>query len=266
MSTLHFPAKPILGALAAIVLFTSTGCPLPHADLRYSNLSPAQYCPGDVLTARFDIAGSRPCVSHSGLDCAALAPTVNVTSTSMALPAYAVSAFADMRTFAPTEDSVSVTFRPTPGHPSHLLYPYRDEMGNNRVSDRVLKPETVGATRFVDGTAVELTHGGMCNGNTPVNASASLPGAPQASSRLIAQQICNSSTVPIIVAVGNAMGGGGASGMLEPGGCLPLGFPSEGGMVSATPLAIAPGTQCSAVQNSTPPPTLKTRVILACRN
>lgn len=266
MPTFRFPTKPLLGTLAAVVLFTSTGCPLPHADLRYATVTPAQYCPGDMLTARFDIAGARPCVSHSGLDCATLAPTVNVTSTSMALPPYAVTAFADTRSFAPTENSVSVTFRPTPGDPNHLLYPYRDDMGNNRVSDRVLKSETYNATRFVDGTAVELTHGGMCNGSTPVNASASLPGAPDASSRLVAQQICNSNTVPIFVAVGNAMGGSGASGMLAPGGCLPLGFPSEGGMVSVTPAAIAPGTRCDAVQGSTPPPTLKTRVVLACGN
>lgn len=262
----NFPTRPILGTLAAIVLFTSTGCPLPHASLRYSQLAPEQYCPGDVLTSRFDIAGTTPCVSHSGLDCAALAPRVDVTTTSAALPSYSVVGFSDSRTFAPTEDNVSLTFRPTPGDPNRFLYPYRDDMGNNRVADRLLKVETRTARRFVDGTMVELTHGGMCNGTTPVNASASLPGAPQASSRLVAQQICNANTVPIFVTVGNAMGGSGATGMLAPGGCLPLGFPSEGGMVSVTPAAITPGTRCDALQGSTPPPTLKTRVVLACGN
>jgi hypothetical protein len=265
MPTLHFPTRPLLGTLAAVVLFTSTGCPLPHASLRYSTLTPAEYCPGDTLTAHYDIAGSTPCVSHSGLDCAALAPTMDVTTTSSALPSYSAVAFSDSRTFTPTEDNVSATFRPTPGDPNRFLYPYRDAMGNNRVADRLLKVETRNAKRFVDGTAIELTHGGMCNGSMPTHAPANLPGEPQVSSRLVAQQICNANALPIFVTV-TGSGGGNVTGMLAPGGCLPLGMGASGGVVSVSPAGTLPGVRCDALENSAPPPALKTRVVLACGN
>ena len=117
----------------------------------------------------------------------------------------------------------------------------------------------------MDGSTIELTHAGMCNGSTPVNAPARLPGPPESSGRLIAQSICNANSTPILVNVGNATGGS-ATGMLASGDCLPLGFPANGGMVSITPTSTSPGTRCSALEDSVPPPTLKTRVVVACGN
>lgn len=254
--------RTTLSIMACTVLFAGTGCSLPHARLQHARLLPAKYCPGDTLTASYTIL---ECVSHSGLDCAAIAPTVNVTSSSAALPSYSFTAHRDSRTFSPTEDSVLLTFNPTPSDPQSILVPYRDAMGVNHILSYTLAPETRRAERIADGTTELLNHGGMCNGSTPVNAPVTLPGDRALSERLVAEQVCNSNSIVIFV---NATSGSGGTTtrMLAPGECLALGFPATGSVISVRSTVLSPDTQCRATQGMTPPPTLQTRVSYRCGN
>lgn len=254
--------RTTLSIMACTVLFASSGCTLPHARLRHANLQPAKFCPGDTLTANYVV---QECVSHSGLDCAALAPTVNVISSSASLPSYSFNAHRDSRTFSPTEEVVTLTFNPTPSDPERIIVPFRDAMGVNRVNTFTLVPETRKAERLAGNTSEPLNHGGMCNGSTPVHAPVTLPDDPALSQRLIAEQLCNTNMVVVFATV-TSLSGTSVSRMLAPGDCMPLEFAATGSVVDVRPAATSPGTQCSATQGSTPPPTLKSRVTYRCGN
>lgn len=260
MSLLRTATRITLSSLAAGVLLTN-GCTLPHAALPYARVTPMQYCPGDVVTAEYDTVGGLPCLSHSGVDCAAVMPTVAISSDSASLPTTAIHDFTGSRMFSPTESSAAVTFNATP---ADLIYPARNSAGENIFARRDLRPITRTITRIDGEIAETLTHNGMCAGTNPVNAPSPLPGAPRLSTRLVAQRICNSNSVPILVNVSGAPGAPSASGMLSPGACLPLGFPADGGVVSVSPAVIAPGAQCGTTQTGEPPQTLTTRVFLGC--
>jgi hypothetical protein len=250
-----------LAALAGGVLLTN-GCVIPHAT-PYARLQPALYCPGDSLRVGHDaIGGGAGCVSHSGLDCAALAPTVSIVTTSAALPMAELRGFDGERSFVPTEDRVSASFTVTP---RDVIFPTRDAMGREIISRRLLVPTTLVAQRADGETGETLTHAGMCAGGTPVNAPAMLPGAPRYSSRLRARRICNANDVPIVVDVIGAAGSV-TTGMLSLGDCLSVDLPSEGLIANARPLGMVPGMYCGTLQSGGPPPTLRTKVFLDCGN
>lgn len=260
MPLFRTPARVVLSAIAAGVLLTN-GCTLPHAAVTYAKVTPAQYCPGDAAVAEYDTIGTQPCVSHSGVDCATVTPTVVIASDSASLPAGSITAFTGSRMFMPTENTVAVTFTATP---ADLIYPTRDSTGRNVFARRDLRPITR-TIRRIDGELAEtLSHNGMCLGNNAVHAPAPLPGLPQRSARLVADRICNSNIIPVFVSITGAPGGPGASGMLSPGQCLPLGFPANDGVVSVSPAVAMPGQQCGSTQTGEPPTTLNTQVFLRC--
>lgn len=253
-------ARGTLAAIACGVLLTN-GCVFQHAT-PYARLQPVQYCPGDTLVAGYDvIGGGAGCVSHSGLDCTALQPTMQITTTSAALPSAELRGFAGERSFAPDEATVSATFTPTPREP---VFPTRDVMGREIILSRLLVPTTLTATRIAGGIREPLFHAGMCAGETPVHAPAMTPGAPRLSDRLRARQVCNRSDGLIFVEVRGA-GGPVAAGMLALDGCLDFDAPNAGLVVNAR-APIAPGMYCGALQNGGPPPPLRTEVVLACGN
>lgn len=260
MSLFRTSSRIAQSSLAAGVLLTN-GCTLTHASLPYAKVTPAQYCPGDAITAEYDAVGSQPCVSHTGVDCATLTPTVVIASDSASLPAASITAFTGSRMFMPTGSAVTVTFNATP---ADLIYPARNSAGENIFARRDLRPITRTITRIDGEVAETLTHNGMCAGTNPVNAPSPLPGAPRLSTRLVAQRICNTNAVPIIVNITGAPGAPGASATLSPSECLPLGFPADGGVVNVAPAAIAPGDPCGSTQTDGPPQTLTTRVFLSC--
>jgi hypothetical protein len=254
-------ARGTLAALAGGVLLTN-GCTLQHAT-PYARLQPALYCPGDTLNVGYDIiGGGAGCVPHSGLDCAALAPSVEIVTTSAALPMTTVRGFDGGVDIVPTENRVSASFTPTP---RDIFFPTRDVMGRNILGRRLVIPTTLVAQRADGETGETLVHPGMCAGETPVNAPATLPGAPRYSNRLRARRICNANDVPIIVDVVGAAGPG-ATGMLSSGDCLTVDLPSEGLIANARPLGMVPGMYCGTLQGGGPPPTLRTKVFLDCGN
>lgn len=260
MPLFRTPTRIALSTLAAGVLLTN-GCTLTHATPPYAKVTPLQFCPGDTVVAEYDTVGTQPCVSHTGVDCAAVTPTVVIASDSPSLPGASITAFTGSRMFTPSESTVAVTFTATP---ADLIYPAQDRDGRNIFARRDLRPITRNLRRIDGEIAETLTHNGMCAGENPVNAPSPLPGAPRSSTRLVAQRICNTNGVPIIVNITGAPGAPGASGTLSPGQCLPLGFPADGGVVSVSPAAIPPGDPCGSTHTGEPPQTLTTQVFLSC--
>ncbi|GAA4796073.1 hypothetical protein [Lysobacter hankyongensis] len=262
--------KTLLGMLAAGVLLTN-GCALPHAELRPPNVdigrvSPAQFCPGDTVTASYNLTQEQPCVSRSGFDCATLQPTITMASTPMSFAPRTATAFAGNIDFTPAADSVDVSFTAAS---RGLTYPIVTMSGAQGFQIVNLVNNTANTRRITGEIMRTVNHGGMCAGSAPTHADGVLPGPPEVSANLRTRRICNSSTTPLRLTITGAPGE-----MVErdlmPGQCLDTGEPGVSPEVamartySVRALTVDPMAQCGAVQGSTPPAPLQTTIALSC--
>jgi hypothetical protein len=267
MDILNKLSRFTLTALAGGVLMTSGCFELPHADLRYAaTVSPAQYCPGDTVTASYNVTLQDACVSRPGFNCADFMPNVDMSSTPDVFPPRRFNAFTGSVQFTPTVDTFAVSFTPDR---SPIVYPIVDPMSRRTFATIATPPHTATATRINGPIVRELSHGGMCAGSTPAHAPAALPGMPEVSNRLRAQEICNPNSVPITITLSSATSPSFAA-TLAPGACAdpsPPGVPGTGSdarIVEVSSSTVDPNAICNPLQGSTPPASLRTRITLAC--
>ena len=117
----------------------------------------------------------------------------------------------------------------------------------------------------------ELVHDGMCAGGMPVNSPENLPGPPVSSANLRLVSLCNRNGVPVVVTLNGSAPGATYTQALMIGECLNTDAPGvptgtdAARMVEVRPMFTDPGVRCSATGPSTPPPTLRTVAVMACR-
>lgn len=259
-----------LSAIAAGVLLTN-GCVLPHAPVpanEFGKVSPRKYCPGDTVTASYDLAMETACVSRPGFDCATIAPSITISSSPVAFPPHTSTSLIDSTTFVPTEPRVDVDFSPS-SSPIGILYPSINAMtGAPQMTSRYIKSTTRTVERLEGEITQTLTHSGMCNGNTPTHSPAQIADLPEFSPNLQIQQFCNTSAVTIEATLSGAAGeftrrliAGECFRLDEPG--IPAGLGSAR-VVGVRSLMVDPIAQCDPLQNSMPPASLQTAVTLSC--
>lgn len=256
--------KPTLSLIAAGVLLTN-GCALPHAPLPWTTqVSPAQYCPGDTVTASYDAGSASPCVSRSGFNCPDLMPNVTMASTPEVFPTQNFNGLSGQHTFQPNVDRFDVAFS---SDKPNILWPIVQSDGRPGFGASGLRPSTQTATRIDGDVTIPLTHTGLCIGASSFNLPAPVIGPPVRSSRLLAREICNDNDVPITATVS----GGGAeyTVSLAPRSCQPFsipGMPMAG--IPAQVVSVRPDTapirQCESLLSSPPPPTLFTHLTMTC--
>ena len=262
--------KTLLGVIAAGVLLTN-GCALPHAELRIptveiGRVSPAQFCPGDTVSARYDISQEQPCVSRSGFDCAALQPTITVASSPMSFAPQTNPGFVGNIDFTPAADSVDVSFTAAS---TGLTYPIVLMGGAPGLRLLTLVNNTATTRRLTGEIVRSVNHGGMCAGSAPTHADGILPGPPELSANLRTRRICNSSAAPLRLTIAGAPGEM-VERDLSPGQCFDTAEPGVPPDVAAArtysvrALTVDPMTRCSAVQGSMPPAPLQTTITLGC--
>jgi len=258
-----------LSALAAGVLLTN-GCAIPHADAppgqTIGRLSPALYCPGDTVSAGYNLTQEQPCVSRPGFSCPDFAPTITMTSTPADFAPQTATGFTGNVDFTPSADSTAVTFTAAS---RWLTYPIVSMSGVAGLRSRILENNTATAQRLTGTVMRTIEHGGMCAGSQPVNADGVIPGPPELSPSLRLRRICNASAVRIRISVPGAPGS-----MLErelaPGECFDTsepGVPPEVGALrtyAVRAVTLDPNAQCNALQGMTPPASLRTTVTLGC--
>lgn len=252
-----------LSALAALALLTD-GCDLPPHPGRIGEVAPAQYCPGDTVVAAYDLAGLAGCTSHSGLDCAALQPTIVTHSAPESFPAQTITAFAHEIRFVPTAGTVEVAFEYADGSPvKRIVVPYVDGGGTRRIRAWPITANKARTTR-IDGDAThDLVFTGLCNGPRPSHAPTALPGPPMFSERLRAGRLCNPTSAALEVDAG------GTRVALAPGACEDLVPPGSGiALPAGTPVTllsapIDPAARCSGPQG-TPPADIRLQVTMTC--
>lgn len=259
-----FGRNPLLpGLIAACVAVATSGCVLDRSPIRapWAQVDPQQYCPGDTLTASYRFFdGACP----AGLDCRLNLPTVVMRSAPPLFPDTPFTAYSGRVAFPASGDAVEVTF--------------------DIDRDRVQVPMEGGGLRELTGigditaratrrtTPIETVHEhtGDCDGATPTQASATLPGPPALSPGLRLQQLCNASGVPVVVTLSGGALAEPYTQMLGVNDCIDPTMPGVPAGVAAArtvdvrPLAPDPSTRCSATGPNVPPPTLRTRSRMGC--
>ena len=267
MPALKLIVRGGLTILAAGVLLTN-GCALPHAPLRavdIGKVEPANYCPGDTVTASYDLTAPDTCTSRPGLSCATLQPTITTRSTPESFPNQTVAAFSNRISFVPSADAVDVSFSlEGASSPQNLMFPTVDAMGAATTRWVYVRNNTARTTRINGSGTYDLVFPGVCNGSQPSHAPAALPGPPAFSANLHLGSLCNTTSAPLLVSVG------GNTVMLAPGACqnpVPPGSPATipaGAPVTLLSAPIDPAAQCSAVEGGHPPADIRMQVAMTC--
>lgn len=240
------------------------GCRLDRSPLYgMGRVTPQQYCPGDTVTASYDLLMEETCPAD--VDCAAHFPTLTITSAPESFPPRTVRAYADSFTFSPTADNVGVTFDIDR---DAVTIPTSRFDGSTRifVQRTNLRDYTHNISRIAGTIDSELLHEGVCAGNTPVNLPADLPGPPRLSPNMRLVELCNTNGIAVTIELVRV--GGSFTATLPPGRCLVPGadgVPADVGDVR-TIGANAPdlAARCSATMQQPPRP-LRTVARLACR-
>ncbi len=257
-------------AVAVIAAAASGGCTLDRSIIAtWTDVTPAQFCPGDEVTASYDFLRTETCRDEAV--CAMFHPTVVVSSTPAAFPPRTVTGYRDSVTFTPTGDLVRVGFDIDR---ASVRVPTTRVDAEGRPIDAVrdgVRDEIRDVRRITGALESELLHDGMCAGNTPVNAPAGLPGPPRLSPNLRLVSLCNRNPVPVQVTLSGSAPGASHSQTLMPGDCLDTSAPGvpagtdASRTVEVRPLLADPGARCSATGPSTPPRALRTVAVMACR-
>jgi len=266
MPTIRLLVRGGLSALAAGVLLTN-GCALTHAPfLGYDigRVEPANYCPGDTVTARYDITAPDTCVSRPGLNCATLQPTITTRSTPESFAEQTVAGFANRVDFVPTADTVDVSFSMAGTTSQRLIFPTLDAMGAAVTRFADVRNNTARTTRINGSGSYDLVFNGVCNGPQPGHAPAMLPGPPAFSAHLHMDSVCNPTSSTLLVNVA------GMPVMLPPGACqnpLPPGSTTvipAGAPVTLLSAPIDPAARCSSTEGGQPPADIRLRVAMTC--
>ncbi len=254
-------------AIAACAVIVANGCVLDRSPILapWPNLEPMQYCPGDTVRATYDFFGGRTC--PTGADCTLFAPNVAISSSPTSFAPMSFRGYSAGFDFTPAADAVTVTFDVDR---DPVLVPTEEFRDGVRMLSPHASPDTNLTTRRITGAiSDELVFPGMCAGASPINVPASVDTLPRLSSRLGLDTVCNNNGFDVTVTL---VGAGGTiySTMVPNRSCLSTSMPGVPAGARATqtiearPLALPPGTMCSATGPSTPPPTLRLTTSRTC--
>lgn len=266
MPTRSWKSVPPFTVVIAAML-VSSACHLDRRALGgLGKLEPAQFCPGDTVRASFDLLREETC--GAGVDCSPHFPTVVLSSAPESFPRSTFRSYADGLDFTPTADSVAVTFdidREAVNIPTDRF----DGDGNRIWVQRTpIADHTLTARRAAPFDR-ELVHDGICDGATPINAPAELPGPPQLSPGMRLASLCNVNAIPITATLSGDAGSYSRS--LAPGECLDTTIPGVPGEVAAfrtvrvSRLTADSGARCTATGPNSPPAPLRTLAHMECR-
>lgn len=251
-----------LGAIAASVFLG--GCFLDRSAIStIGSVAPFEFCPGDEVTARYDLLGEEP-GCPAGIDCTPYLPVVDIDSNPASFAPQRFTAYQGSVTFVPAADEIDVTFRLD--RDEVLIPTDRFEDGMRVFVQRQIDETTNTVTiRRIDEPVVnENVHDGMCAGATPVHATVELH-PPRVSPGLVVDRFCNASGEPIIATLSDVSGSvDPQSATLGPGECM-VPASDRYTIASVRPLFASPGVRCSAVDGGMPPPPLRTTSMLVCR-
>lgn len=228
----------IIATCAAVV---ANGCMLNRTAILPApgTLVPRQYCPGDTLTASYDLlrfAGGA-CTPRDGRpdECTTAAPTVTMTSTPTLFPPTTLQSYQNSIDFTASGDRVDVGF--AYGATAIFIPP------TTLLTD--IRDHTASATRIVGTVDTTLPHMGHCSRSfvPPTYAPVEVPGtSPGLGLTNICNPASNGATVNLVLSTDAP--GETFPVTLAPGDCFDTGAPgvpafvARARMISASPMGL----------------------------
>ena len=257
-------------SVALIAATCGTGCIIERGYLQnWDAISPTLACPGDTVAVGYDFQLAETCRNEE--QCASLHPNVAISANNGAFPARTVTAYRHSFDFVPTADQTLVHLDVDRGS---VRIPTVRVDAEGRPID-VVREHIDDVTRLVTlvrgNRETELVHDGMCAGGAPVNSPETLPLDAYSSPNLRLVSLCNRNGVTVEATVSGSEPGLSHTQVLSPGQCLDPNAPGvpagidRATVVEVRPMFPAGGTLCSATGPSSPPPTLRTLAVMACR-
>jgi hypothetical protein len=233
--------------LPCFALLIATGCYLPRQanDLTFADLTPRNYCPGDVLMGSYNFESQHRCTASTET-CTAYAPTVTFTSeTGLFAPVIFSSSYAGSFVFpAPSADSVTIM---ATVDRSSVTIPTNERDSEGRaiayVNSGYVNPSPETARLYNPADEQSVRNSGDCrNQYTPIQTR----GAPGYSPRLVVNQLCNRDSVPVAFGNVDASGPGSWEITVMPGRCEPLppGVSGRLTQIGYRPMATDLGGRC----------------------
>lgn len=259
--------------IAVCAVVVANGCMLNRVPILASagRVEPAQYCPGDTLTASYDFLRFAPdgmCIPRDGvaMDCERSAPNVTISSSPALFPPVTLRSYVNRVDFPASGDRVDVSF--AYGNTSVFIPPLT--MVQN------VRDNTATATRITGAIETTLPHMGNCATGfaVPTYVGVEVAGTPAISPNLELVDICNPASNGF--SVNYTLVGAGPGEIytvtLTPGSCqntsapgVPA-FAANAQRIDAAPVALMCGPGGNGVTSPQPvAPPLSTQIQRACR-
>jgi hypothetical protein len=258
--------------IAVCAVVVANGCMLNRAPIVASagRVEPAQYCPGDTLTASYDFlrfTHDGICVPRDGvaMDCERSAPNVTISSSPALFPSVTLRSYVNRVDFPASGDRVDVSF--AYGNTNVFIPP-------TTMLQNVLD-NTVTATRIIGALETSLPHMGNCAAGfaVPTYAGVEVGSTPAISPNLGLVGICNpaSNGVSVNYTLVGAAPGEAYTLTLAPGSCQSTSAPgvpafaATAQRIDAAPIALMCGPGGNGVTSPQPiAPPLSTLIQRAC--
>jgi hypothetical protein len=248
-------------AISACAVIVANGCRLERRPIiDVGRVVPAQYCPGDTLTASYDFLRTDTCTGTPEA-CDMNRPVVTLSSTPALFPAETVTAYQHSIPFTASGDSVDVRFD----------FPATEVRIPTAITRGVVPDETQRATRITSPVTSTLAHGSDCTGGMPRYFPVEVPRLPRFSPNVVLLRVINANGVRVRYTITSAtVGEPPYTTELDPGGMIDTSMPGvpagiRGAMViEATPMGLICTPGSGTVDSPPRAPPLNTQVITGC--
>jgi hypothetical protein len=247
--------------IAICAAVVANGCRLERRPIiNVGRIVPAQYCPGDTLTASYDFLRTDTCTGTPDA-CDMNRPRVTMSSAPALFPAETITAYQHSIPFVASGDSVDVRFD----------FPDTEVRIPTAITRGVVPDETQRAIRITSPVSTTLPHGSDCSTGAPRYFPVEVPRLPRYSPNVGLLLLRNLNSVPVRYVIFGTATGETYEDTLNPGDTIDTSMPgvpssirATATMIEATPMGLIciPGSGATDPAPRAPP--LNTLVMTGC--
>lgn len=246
--------------IAACAVIVANGCRLDRRPIiNVGRIVPAQYCPGDMLTASYDFLRTDTCTGTPEA-CDMNRPVVTLSSTPALFPTETVTAYQHSIPFAASGDSVDVRFD----------FPSTEVRIPTSITRGVVPDETQRATRITSPVPTTLPHGSDCVGLSPRYFAVEVPRLPRYSPNVGLLRVTNANGAMVRYVISGTAVGETYEAVLGPGDSIDTSMPGVpasirgASLIEAFPIGLMCTPGSGTVDSPPRAPPLNTQVITGC--
>jgi hypothetical protein len=247
-------------AIVACAVIVANGCRLERRPIvNVGSIVPAQYCPGDTLTAAYDFLRTDTCTGTPEA-CDMNRPVVTMSSTPELFPTQTVTLYRHSIPFTAAGDRVDVRFD----------FPDTAVIIPTSISRGVVPDETQRASRIASPVLNTLAHGSDCTSGAPRYFPVEVQRLPRFSPNIVLLQVINANSVPARYIISGTPTGEIFETTLMPGDRIDTAMPGvpdsirNATMIEAVPIGLICTPGSGTVDSPPTAPPLNTQTVTGC--